>query len=151
MMPAATRQTRSTCPYCGVGCGVVIESTGNQITGVRGDPEHPANRGRLCSKGASLHQTVSAGVTRQTRLLQPMRRLHRGAAPQVVGWDGAMDFAATALAQIVIEYGPDAVGFYISGQLRTDDSIFWRPSVTLDREWRGVVGRSLGLERLAAI
>ena len=121
MMPAATRQTRSTCPYCGVGCGVVIESTGNQITGVRGDPEHPANRGRLCSKGASLHQTVSAGVTRQTRLLQPMRRLHRGAAPQVVGWDGAMDFAATALAQIVIEYGPDAVGFYISGQLLTED------------------------------
>ena len=67
-------ETRSTCPYCGVGCGVIIESDGAQITGVRGDPEHPANFGRLCTKGATLHLTASAAVTRQTRLLQPMRR-----------------------------------------------------------------------------
>ena len=67
-------ETKSTCPYCGVGCGVVIESDGPQITGVRGDPDHPANFGRLCSKGSTLHLTASAAITRQVRLLQPMQR-----------------------------------------------------------------------------
>ena len=75
-------ETRSTCPYCGVGCGVIIESQGAQITGVRGDPQHPANFGRLCSKGSTLHLTASAPVTLQTRLLQPLQRLQRGKAPQ---------------------------------------------------------------------
>ncbi len=55
--PAPTRSTRSTCPYCGVGCGVIIESQGEQITGVRGDPNHPANLGKLCSKGSPLPHT----------------------------------------------------------------------------------------------
>jgi len=117
----AARETRSTCPYCGVGCGVIIESQGEQITGVRGDPQHPANFGRLCSKGSTLHLTASAAVTQQTRLLQPMRRLHRGAASQPVPWDTALDFAAEGFAQIVREHGSDAVGFYISGQLLTED------------------------------
>lgn len=64
-------QTRSTCPYCGVGCGVIIESDGTQITGVRGDPEHPANFGRLCTKGSTLHLTAASEITRSARLLQP--------------------------------------------------------------------------------
>jgi assimilatory nitrate reductase catalytic subunit len=72
-------ETRSTCPYCGVGCGVIIESRGSEITGVRGDPDHPANFGRLCTKGSTLHLTATQAVTRQTRLLQPMRRAQRGA------------------------------------------------------------------------
>lgn len=116
-----SRETHSTCPYCGVGCGVIIESQGDQITSVRGDPDHPANWGRLCSKGSTLHLTASASVTRQTRLLQPMRRLHRGGALQPVAWDAALDFAAEGLAQIVHAHGPDAVGFYVSGQLLTED------------------------------
>ena len=74
-------ETRSTCPYCGVGCGVIIESTGEQITGVRGDPDHPANFGRLCTKGSTLHLTAATEVTRQTRLLQPLQRLSRCARP----------------------------------------------------------------------
>jgi assimilatory nitrate reductase catalytic subunit len=115
------RETKSTCPYCGVGCGVIIESRDQQITGVRGDPLHPANFGRLCSKGSSLHLTAAATVTQQTRLLQPMRRVHRGAAAQPVSWDSALDFAAESFAQIVREHGPDAVGFYVSGQLLTED------------------------------
>ena len=94
-------ETRSTCPYCGVGCGVIIESDGAQITGVRGDPDHPANFGRLCSKGATLHLTASAAVTAQTRLVQPRRRLERGGALQVVGWDTALDFAADRFANII--------------------------------------------------
>jgi assimilatory nitrate reductase catalytic subunit len=115
------RETRSTCPYCGVGCGVIIESQDNQITGVRGDLDHPANFGRLCTKGATLALTASSVVTRQTRLLHPMRREHRGQAPKPVSWDSALDFASESFAQIIREHGPDEVGFYISGQLLTED------------------------------
>jgi len=114
-------ETRSTCPYCGVGCGVIIESQGNQITGVRGDPAHPANFGRLCSKGSTLHLTATPDITQQVRLLQPMQRLQRGAAPQALGWDAALDLASTRFADIIRTHGPDAVGFYVSGQLLTED------------------------------
>ena len=114
-------ETKSTCPYCGVGCGVIIESEGPQITGVRGDPDHPANGGRLCSKGSTLHLTASAAITQQVRLLQPMQRLQRGAAPQTRSWDQALNASATQLADIVQAHGPDAVGFYVSGQLLTED------------------------------
>jgi len=114
-------ETRSTCPYCGVGCGVIIESQQGRITHVRGDPDHPANFGRLCTKGSTLHLTATADVTRQTRLLQPMRRAERGAAPIAIGWDEALDDAAERFAAAIHEHGPDAVGFYVSGQLLTED------------------------------
>ncbi len=115
------KETKSTCPYCGVGCGVVIESVEGQITGVRGDPDHPANFGRLCSKGSTLHLTASADVTRQTRLLQPMRRVQRGQPAQVLSWDAALDYAASEFTRIIRDHGPDAVGFYGSGQWLTED------------------------------
>lgn len=119
------QETRSTCPYCGVGCGVIIESDGAQITGVRGDPDHPANFGRLCTKGSTLHLTATAEVTRQTRLLQPMQRAQRktepAAAPTPIGWDAALDTAADKFAQVIRDHGPDAVAFYVSGQLLTED------------------------------
>lgn len=114
-------ETRSTCPYCGVGCGVIIESDGAQITGVRGDPDHPANFGRLCTKGSTLHLTATATVTRQTRLLQPMQRAARGAGPAPVAWNTALDGAVDKFAQVIRDHGPDAVGFYVSGQLLTED------------------------------
>jgi assimilatory nitrate reductase catalytic subunit len=100
---------------------VLIERSGAQITGVRGDPEHPANFGRLCTKGSALHLTASADITRQTRLLQPMRRAQRGAVPEVASWDAALDEAATRLARIATTRGPDAIGLYVSGQLLTED------------------------------
>ncbi|MDP2262597.1 MAG: molybdopterin-dependent oxidoreductase [Hydrogenophaga sp.] len=121
MQPHSASNTRSTCPYCGVGCGVIIESQGPQITGVRGDPDHPANFGKLCTKGATLHLTATPAITRQARLLQPMRRLQRGQAPVAVGWDAALDEASTRFADTVRRHGPDAVGFYVSGQLLTED------------------------------
>ena len=120
-MPTPIRETKSTCPYCGVGCGVVIQSRGTQITGVRGDPDHPANFGRLCTKGQSLHLTAAPQVTQLTRLLTPQWRPVRGQAPQALDWDAATDLAASRLAAIVREHGPDALGFYISGQLLTED------------------------------
>ncbi|MDP2220028.1 MAG: molybdopterin-dependent oxidoreductase, partial [Hydrogenophaga sp.] len=113
--------TRSTCPYCGVGCGVLIETQGREITGVRGDPDHPANFGKLCTKGTTLHFTASPAVTRQTRLLQPLQRLQRKALPTPIAWDSALDLAAERFAKTIAEHGPDAVGFYISGQLLTED------------------------------
>jgi assimilatory nitrate reductase catalytic subunit len=115
-------ETRSTCPYCGVGCGVIIESDADKgITGVRGDPDHPANLGRLCTKGQTLHLTASVSVTQQTRLLTPMRRAARGEAPQPIGWDAALDEVADRLAHIATTTGPDAIGLYVSGQLLTED------------------------------
>ncbi|MEJ1165936.1 molybdopterin-dependent oxidoreductase [Variovorax sp. CCNWLW186] len=114
-------ETRSTCPYCGVGCGVIIESDGAQITGARGDPDHPANFGRLCTKGSTLHLTATATVTRQTRLLHPMQRAARGAEPAPVAWNTALDGAVDKFAQVIRDHGPDAVGFYVSGQLLTED------------------------------
>jgi assimilatory nitrate reductase catalytic subunit len=115
------KETRSTCPYCGVGCGVIIESDGAQITGVRGDPEHPANFGRLCTKGSTLHLTASAAVTMQTRLLRPLQRATRRSTPEPISWDGALDLAVEKFAQVIRDHGPDAVGFYVSGQLLTED------------------------------
>ncbi|MDD0840810.1 molybdopterin-dependent oxidoreductase [Curvibacter sp. HBC61] len=117
----APRETRSTCPYCGVGCGVIIESRGDAITGVRGDPAHPANLGRLCTKGSTLHLTASPQVNQQTRLLQPLRRLQRGGPAQALAWDQALDLAGQKLADTVQQHGPNALGFYLSGQLLTED------------------------------
>lgn len=110
-------ETRSTCCYCGVGCGVIIESDGSRITGVRGDPEHPANFGRLCSKGATLHLTARD----EMRALYPELRASRGEERQRVSWDTALNTAADKFAEVIRRHGPDAVGFYLSGQLLTED------------------------------
>ncbi|HKB61023.1 MAG TPA: molybdopterin-dependent oxidoreductase [Gallionellaceae bacterium] len=110
-------ETLSTCCYCGVGCGLVIESDGGRITGVRGDREHPANRGKLCSKGASLHLTARAEV----RVQHPELRTARNEPRRRVSWDEALDAAADKFADVIRNHGPDAVGFYISGQLLTED------------------------------
>ncbi len=117
----AVRSTRSTCPYCGVGCGVLIDTVGNRIVGVRGDPQHPANYGRLCTKGSTLHATADPVVAQQVRLLQPQQRLRRDAPWSPVSWDSALDWAADRLSAIVQQHGPESVAFYVSGQLLTED------------------------------
>ncbi len=127
-------ETRSTCPYCGVGCGVIIESEGARITGVRGDPDHPANFGRLCTKGSTLHLTATSEVIAQTRLLHPQRRAARGGALQRVGWDAALDEAAERFAATIAAHGPDAVGFYGSGQWLTEDYFVYNKLV------KGLIG-----------
>jgi len=121
MHTQAPKETRSTCPYCGVGCGVIIETQGQHITGVRGDPDHPANFGRLCSKGSTLHLSAKAEVTQQTRLLVPQARAKRTEAFTHTTWDSALQRASDKIAQVVADHGPDAVGFYVSGQLLTED------------------------------
>ena len=124
--PSPRRETRSTCCYCGVGCGVVIESeTGadgfERIVGVRGDEMHPANFGRLCSKGSTLHLTAAREAYAQVRALQPEYRRDRSQARRAASWDDTFDYVATRLGDIAQAHGPDALGFYISGQLLTED------------------------------
>src|SRR5580698_5637606 len=110
--------TRSTCCYCGVGCGVLIEAEDGRITGVAGDPDHPANFGKLCSKGLALALTAQSDTG---RALQPELRTTRDAARVPVTWDTALDTVAQRFADIVAQHGPDAVAFYVSGQLLTED------------------------------
>ncbi|HWS14208.1 MAG TPA: molybdopterin-dependent oxidoreductase, partial [Rhodocyclaceae bacterium] len=111
------QETRTTCCYCGVGCGVLVEHDGSRITGVRGDPDHPANFGRLCTKGSTLHLTAHPAA----RALYPELRCSRGDARARVGWDEALGHAAQRFAEIVRRHGPDAVAFYVSGQFLTED------------------------------
>ncbi len=111
------KETKSTCPYCGVGCGVIIESDGNAIINVKGDPKHPANFGRLCTKGSTLHLTA----TTDFRALFPEMRQTRDTQRQHVSWDVALDYLAEKFANIIGKHGSDAVAFYISGQLLTED------------------------------
>ena len=113
-------ETRSTCCYCGVGCGVVVEHAAGRIIGVRGDPDHPANFGRLCTKGSTLHLTA-APETLSLRALHPELRTAKDAPRKRVAWDAALDHAAERFAAVIREHGPDAVAFYVSGQLLTED------------------------------
>jgi assimilatory nitrate reductase catalytic subunit len=112
-LPAAVR---TACPYCGVGCGVLARPNGNGGAITIGDPDHPANAGRLCSKGFALQETLGLGG----RLLHPMLRRADGSHAQV-DWDTALATVADGLRRIVERDGPDAVAFYISGQLLTED------------------------------
>ena len=107
---------RTTCPYCGVGCGVLAKPDGLGGAAISGDPEHPANFGRLCSKGSALGETL--GLDR--RLLHPMIRQSDGTLAQV-SWDDALDRVAAGFASAVAKHGPHAAAFYLSGQLLTED------------------------------
>lgn len=112
-----TISVASVCCYCGTGCGVLVTAEGGRIVDVVGDPAHPANRGHLCSKGATLHLTTAT----TTRALYPELRRARDSGRERVGWDAALDHAAERFASIIREHGPDAVAFYVSGQLLTED------------------------------
>jgi assimilatory nitrate reductase catalytic subunit len=113
-------ETKSTCCYCGVGCGVIIEHDTARITGVRGDPGHPANFGRLCAKGSTLHLTMTPQALAQ-RLTHPQLRREKALPRQRVDWESALDHAADRFAQAINEHGPDSVAFYVSGQLLSED------------------------------
>ena len=104
-------EVKTTCPYCGVGCGVLASADEAMNVSVRGDPDHPANFGRLCSKGAALGETVGP----DNRLLYPR------VDGEVTDWGRALDHVAGEFKRIIQQHGPDAVAFYVSGQLLTED------------------------------
>jgi len=107
---------RTTCPYCGVGCGVLAQADDRGGAAIAGDPTHPANLGRLCSKGSALGETVGL----EGRLLHPMLRRRDGVLARA-GWNEALDRVAGGFRAIIARDGPDAVAFYLSGQLLTED------------------------------
>ena len=107
---------RTTCPYCGVGCGVLASPAGDSGTQIAGDPDHPANFGRLCSKGSALGETLSF----DGRLLHPMVRGPQGDMSQT-SWDVALDRVANGFRATRDKHGPEAIAFYVSGQLLTED------------------------------
>jgi len=115
-LPYATPQVRTTCPYCGVGCGVLARADGVGGTVIAGDPLHPANFGRLCSKGTALGETLSL----DGRVLHPMMRGADGALTRT-SWDAALNRIATGFRAIIDRHGPDAVALYVSGQMLTED------------------------------
>jgi assimilatory nitrate reductase catalytic subunit len=110
------RATRTTCPYCGVGCGILATPDGKGGAKISGDPDHPANFGRLCSKGSALGETLAL----ETRLLHPMIRLNKGKMERVA-WADALDHVAHRLKHIIARDGAKAVAFYLSGQMLTED------------------------------
>ena len=110
MKDTAPQPIRTTCPYCGVGCGVLVTPGPEGVT-VTGDPDHPANFGRLCSKGSALAETLGA----QGRLLTPQ------IGGRTASWDRALDLIAARFSRAIAEHGPDSVAIYGSGQMLTED------------------------------
>ncbi|MBB3978248.1 assimilatory nitrate reductase catalytic subunit [Rhizobium azooxidifex] len=104
-------ETKTTCPYCGVGCGVIARVDDDGTVSVKGDPDHPANLGRLCSKGSALAETLDLDG----------RLLHPEIGGQKAGWNEALDLVAGRFADAIAAHGPESVAFYVSGQLLTED------------------------------
>ena len=117
MSSPARLETRSTCCYCGVGCGMVIHSDGVSIHGVEGDETHPANFGRLCTKGRTLPLTMQP----EGRAHYPELRVDRHSPRQRVDWNTALDTTVARFAEVIKAHGPNSVAFYLSGQLLTED------------------------------
>src|SRR5579871_1351837 len=116
VLPPHRPSVRTTCPYCGVGCGVLAMPNRDGGAAIVGDPSHPSNFGRLCSKGSALGETLAL----DRRLLHPMLRQDDGSLAQA-DWNTALDKVAGGLRRIVERDGPGAVAFYLSGQMLTED------------------------------
>ena len=113
-----TNNLTTTCCYCGVGCGIVVNQEKNGQITVEGDKDHPVNKGMLCSKGMNLHYTVN---DKSDRLLYPQMRYNKSMPLQRVSWDQALDRTAAVFKTFIEKYGPDSVGIYASGQCLTEE------------------------------
>ena len=109
---------KTTCCYCGVGCGIIVHKDRKGKLQVKGDPDHPVNRGMLCSKGMNLHYSV---MDKSDRLLYPEMRYNKQLQRQRVSWDTAIERTAMVFKRLVEKYGPDSVAFYASGQCLTEE------------------------------
>ena len=110
---ATPRSVKTVCPYCGVGCGMVLQVENNRVVKVTGDKNHPANFGRLCTKG----NTVALTLNSFDRLGAAYIRRDKNSERERVPLEKALDETAARLKKIIVEHGPDAVALYVSGQL----------------------------------
>ena len=139
LIDSSTITIRTTCPYCGVGCGVLASVNATEVLSVKGDPEHPANFGKLCSKGSALVQTL--GTAR--RLTEPYYQNKQAVMQQhqpmqldndfnakrksdkplikQTDWDTVLEDVASRLNDTIDKHGRDSIMFYVSGQLLTED------------------------------
>ncbi|MBU2951528.1 molybdopterin-dependent oxidoreductase [Tamlana agarivorans] len=111
-------EVKTTCSYCGVGCGIIVKKDSNDKVIVEGDKDHPVNRGMLCSKGMNLHYVAN---DTSDRILYPEMRWSRSHPRERVSWDDALDRAASVFKSIIKKHGPDSVAFYVSGQSLTEE------------------------------
>ncbi len=111
MATSEAEPVKTTCPYCGVGCGVIATRDGANGVKITGDATHPANSGKLCVKGSSLGETLAL----DGRLLHPMIHGQRST------WNRAVGFVAEGLQRTIDRHGPGSVALYLSGQLLTED------------------------------
>lgn len=117
-MKSPSNSYKSTCCYCGVGCGVVVTKESNGQLSLEGDKDHPSNKGMLCSKGMNLHYTV---MDQSDRLLYPQMRMNRSMPLQRTSWDEALEKTAAVFKTMIKKFGPDSVAFYVSGQCLTEE------------------------------
>jgi predicted molibdopterin-dependent oxidoreductase YjgC len=110
------RRTKTICPYCGVGCTLIIETRGGQIVGVRGDPDGPANEGRTCVKG----RFGTRFVNHRDRLTTPLIR-KEGELVEAT-WDEALDLVASKFAQVKCDHGGDALGMFVSAKCSSEEN-----------------------------
>ncbi|GAB1308978.1 hypothetical protein KH5_16610 [Urechidicola sp. KH5] len=115
---ATKKSFKSICSYCGVGCGIIVNKDVNGAISVKGDPDYPVNKGMLCSKGMNLNYVVQ---DTSDRLLHPQMRWSRNHPMQQVSWDVAITRAAAVFKSLINKYGPNSVGFYVSGQCLTEE------------------------------
>lgn len=111
-------EVKTTCSYCGVGCGIIVKKDSNDKVFVEGDTNHPVNKGLLCSKGMNLHYVAN---DTSDRILYPEMRWSRSHPRERVSWEDALGRAAGVFKSIIKKYGPDSVGFYVSGQSLTEE------------------------------
>lgn len=109
---------KSTCCYCGVGCGITVHKERDGKLRVEGDKDYPVNKGMLCSKGMNLHYTA---MDTSDRLLYPEMRYSRNSPRQRVSWDQALERTAAVFKTFINKYGPESVAFYASGQCLTEE------------------------------
>lgn len=118
MLKSTAAKYKSTCSYCGVGCGIILSKDAQGRLSLEGDPDHPVNKGKLCSKGLNLHHVV---MDTSDRLLYPHMRWNKYDKAERTTWDKALDRSAAVFKTLISKYGPDSVGFYVSGQLLTEE------------------------------
>src|ERR1017187_5261016 len=113
MPPVTARSVKTVCPYCGVGCGMILQVENNRVVKVLGDPEHPANFGRLCTKGNTVALTLNSSDRLAAAFVRSEKKSERVRVPMEI----ALQQTAERLQKIIAQHGPDAVAIYVSGQL----------------------------------